>query len=108
MVLRSYLLQQPAFVTAADVESTYVGAEDGKNYVAVTLRAAGAARLRDVTGSHKGGRLAILFDGSVEMAPVVRSEITDGHVSISLWKDATREEAEGLAAGLRGDLWHGG
>lgn len=109
MVLRSYSLREPAFITSADVKDTHVATdkETQEVYIAVTLGTAGAERLRDITREHKGRRLAILFDGGVQVAPVVRSEIAGGHVSITLGHGATPEEAEALATGLRGELLHG-
>lgn len=109
MVVRSYFLREPAVLGSADVETVEVVTDretKGVN-LAVTLSGPAGERLREVTRQSIGRRLAILFDGVVQMAPIVRSEITGGRVTITLGRETTREEAEGLAAGLRGELRRG-
>jgi hypothetical protein len=65
-----------------------------------SLSADGAMRLSDATGKHIGDRLAIVFSGEVQSAPLIRSRIGErGQLSGSF----TKQRAEDLARTL-GDL----
>jgi preprotein translocase subunit SecD len=57
----------------------------------------GAERLRRATAAHVGRPVAILIDGAVVMAPVVRSAIGD---SAAITGSFTRAEADRIAAGM--------
>jgi len=67
--------------------------------VALTFNDAGAGRIAIATGRHVGRPLAILIDGTVVMAPVLRSPITTSAV---ISGDFTRAEAERIVAGIVG------
>ena len=67
--------------------------------VGVQLQPGGAARMRQATADHIGRPVAILIDGTVVMAPIVRSPIGDSAVISGRF---TREEAERIAAGIDG------
>jgi hypothetical protein len=67
--------------------------------VAVTFTADGAARMARASGSHVGKPLAILIDGEVVMAPVIRSAIG---ASAVISGSFTRAEAERIVAGVVG------
>jgi preprotein translocase subunit SecD len=109
MVIRSYWLRGPAFITSADVQDTYVSTDKQTQVssLMITLRSEASARLREVTRQEIGHRLGIMFDGAVQIAPLIQSAIPDGRVSLALGPGVSRAEAEGLAAGLRGELRHG-
>jgi len=67
--------------------------------VSVTLTRDGAARMFQATQSHLGRPLAILIDGQVVAAPVVRGAIgASGIISGAF----TRAEADRIAAGIIG------
>ncbi|HEY1953975.1 MAG TPA: hypothetical protein VGH28_00135 [Polyangiaceae bacterium] len=106
IVLHSFWLREPPFITSADVASAVVYDHDGPTTLLVSFHGDGAERFRDATRDGLGKRLAVLFDGAVMIAPVVRAEILTGQVSITLGEHYDRTKAEGLAAGLRGDLLH--
>jgi len=67
--------------------------------VAVTFTSDGAARMARASGSHVGRPLAILIDGEVVMAPVIRSAIG---ASALITGNFTRAEAERIVAGIVG------
>jgi preprotein translocase subunit SecD len=67
--------------------------------VTVTSNADAAAKMLRATQSHMGRPLAILIDGEVMIAPVVRSPIT---MSAIISGSFTRAEAERIAAGILG------
>lgn len=67
--------------------------------VAVWLLPPGAERMRQATTSHRDRPVAILIDGAVVSAPVVRAPIGDSAVISGIH---TRAEAERLASGIGG------
>jgi transposase len=73
--------------------------EDGPDRFGVSVQflEAGAQRMRQATAAHLGRPLAILIDGEVVAAPVVRSEI--GHAAV-ISGDFTRADAERIADGI--------
>ena len=65
-------------LTDKDVTSVTFGRdENGGVDITIQIEAAAAKRLAAATKAHLGKRLAILLDGKVITAPVVRSEISD-------------------------------
>ncbi len=62
--------------------------------VNVTFNSEGAAAWAEITGARIGRQIAIVLDGNVESAPVVRDRITGGETSIS--GSFTPEEARRL------------
>src|SRR5262245_5910383 len=66
--------------------------------VGVKLLPAGADRMRQATAMHVGRPVAILIDGSVVMAPVVRTPIGD---SAAITGKFTRAEAQRIADGMK-------
>jgi preprotein translocase subunit SecD len=84
----------PSLLTApfaiADVHAT--GAE-----VQLTLAPATARSFAALTAAHRGDKLAIVVDGVVQSAPVVRDAITGGKVSITL---RSPDDAAALARSL--------
>lgn len=65
--------------------------------VGVQLLPGGAERMRQATAGHVGRRVAILIDGTVVMAPVVRSPIGDAAMISGQF---SREEATRIARGM--------
>ena len=74
--------------------------EDAPNQfgIAVQFLPSGAERMRQATATHVGRPVAILIDGSVVMAPVVRSPIGDSAV---ISGNYTRSVAERIADGMK-------
>jgi preprotein translocase subunit SecD len=80
-----------------DVAHASVVADGSGFAVEVELLQAGAERMRQATASHVGRPVAMLLDGAVAMAPVVRSPIGS---SARITGSFSRQEAERVAAGL--------
>jgi preprotein translocase subunit SecD len=107
VAIRSLILEGAPIVTTADVRDAHVMVDDellGNASVTVTLSEPGATRFADVTGAWVGQRLAIVVNGRVNSAPVVKSRIGGGKLSISMGagdRDKQLEDARRLAASLR-------
>jgi len=71
----------------------------GAPSVSLTLNPKGAALFGSVTASNVGRRLAIVLDGKVQSAPVIREAIPSGQAQIS--GNFSVEEANDLAVVLR-------
>jgi hypothetical protein len=96
---RVIYLHQEAIVTNSDVvQSRVVQGDNASRFsVAVEFSAAGAERMRQATASHIGKLAAVVIDGEVVMAPVVRAPVsTLGLIS----GDYTRAEAERIVSGI--------
>lgn len=75
---RRVFLHQENLLTDKDVTSVTFGRdESGGVDVTIQLKAAAAKKLAAATKSHLGRPIAILLDGKVITAPVVRAEISD-------------------------------
>jgi hypothetical protein len=105
--LRSIVLAGDAEITTADIEGAdvRVDADDrGPPDVDVTLSPDAGERFYALTREWVGRRLAIMLNGVVDSAPVVRTPIRGGHVSVTV-SPGPREkqiaEARALAASLR-------
>jgi preprotein translocase subunit SecD len=68
-------------------------------YVSLTLNGHGAQIFERITSENVGRRLAIVLDGKVESAPVIRERIGGGHAQIS--GNFSLDEARDLAIVLR-------
>ncbi len=68
-------------------------------YVSMTFNSQGARKFADITGEYTNKRLAIVLDGKIHSAPVIRERIVGGRASIS--GSFTTEEAHDLAIVLR-------
>ena len=96
---RSIYLHDEAVVTNADIEGSSVVATDNPSRfnIGVRFNPAGAEKMRRATTAHVGRPIAILIDGEVVMAPVIRDPI-DGAALIT--GDYTRAEAERIVNGI--------
>jgi hypothetical protein len=65
------------------VASAEVSATEAMPTINVTFTEAGSKRFAEITGTHRGRQLAIVFDGKVLSAPTLQSAITDGHAQIT-------------------------
>lgn len=70
-------------VSEADVDSARVEETVSGCRIGIRLTPAGTRRLAELTRDHVGGRLAVVLDGKVVMSPTIRSEITDGLVTLT-------------------------
>jgi hypothetical protein len=95
---RLVYLHPEAVVDNDDIAHTWVIDGGTRRFgVGVQVNAEGAERLRRLSGGHSGRPVAILIDGTVVVAPVVRSAMSDSAV---ISGEFTREEAGRIAQGL--------
>jgi preprotein translocase subunit SecD len=95
---RLVYLHPDAVVGKDDGAQTWVIDEGTPRFgVGVHLLSDGAERLRRFSAGHRGRPVAILIDGTVVMAPVVRSAMGDSAV---ISGGFTREEATRIAEGM--------
>jgi hypothetical protein len=92
-------LEGDAIVTNADIARADVvpGGSAAEFSIEVTFTPEGADKIRRATEDHIGEPLAILIDGRVAIAPVIRGTID---TSALLTGHYARTEAERIAAGL--------
>jgi len=98
---RTIYIHQGPVVTNADIAEAHIapGATPTTFAIAVEFTPAGAARMQEATQHHIGKVMAILIDGEVVMAPVVRAPIS---TSAMITGDYDRSEAERIVAGIIG------
>jgi preprotein translocase subunit SecD len=96
-----YLVESPVLMTGEVITDARVrpGTRLEGPYVAVELDPRGAQIFDEITGANVGRRLAIILDGTVYSAPVIRERIPGGQVQIT--GRFTIEEAHDLAIVLR-------
>lgn len=95
------LEKQPSLMGDALVTATTSFNESRFNepYVSLELNSQGARKFSKVTRENVGRRLAIVLDGKVQSAPVIKQQIPSGQAMIE--GDFTVEEATDLAIVLR-------
>jgi len=94
-------LHKEAALTGKDVATAQVAKDNAnKPAVEITFTQEGGKKLAQVTAAHQGKPLAILMDGKVIFAPVVREKIDGGKVMMT--GDFTPEEAERMVKSVQG------
>ncbi len=94
------LLQKKALLTGAAIKNAAVRIGDyNEPYVSVEFNQAGARQFAAITGANVNRRLAIILDGTVRSAPVIKERIGGGKAQIT--GSYTTEEAHDLAIVLR-------
>ncbi|HEX4002754.1 MAG TPA: hypothetical protein VHX36_08900 [Candidatus Acidoferrales bacterium] len=96
---RSIYLHQEVVVTNADISAARSVSRGSYYSIMVEFKASGAEKMRAATEGHIGRPVAILLDGQVIMAPVLRSPID---VSAEITGRFTKAEAERLVRGIIG------
>ncbi|NPV04712.1 MAG: protein translocase subunit SecD [Syntrophaceae bacterium] len=96
-----YLLKERTLLTGQSLENAQVKISDrfGEPYVAIKFNAQGARDFDRITGENVNRRLAIILDGVVYSAPVIKERISGGDAQIT--GAFTTEEARDLAIVLR-------
>jgi hypothetical protein len=96
---RVVYLHQEVIVTNSDIaQSRVVQGDSASRFgVGVEFNAAGAEKMRQATADHIGKPVAVLIDGEVVTAPVLRSPISTVAV---ISGDYTRAEAERIVNGI--------
>lgn len=98
---RLYVLEDPAFLTGDRLEDAVAGRDPQYNQAVVNfqLDRRGGRLFADFTGKHVGDFLAIVLDGEVMSAPVIKDRIgASGRIELG---NAPMEEARDLALVLR-------
>ncbi len=95
-----YLVKKPVLLTGDLLKTAEVRISDsGEPYVSVEFNTTGTRVFGDLTEKNVGRRLAIVLDGNVHSAPVIRERIPSGQAQIT--GGFTAEEARDLAIVLR-------
>jgi preprotein translocase subunit SecD len=85
---RTFFLFSRAEITGDLITDAQIAQEQsqgfGSFYVAITFSPVGADRFSQVTGANVQRRFAIMLDGVINSAPVIRSKIDGGRASITL------------------------
>jgi SecD/SecF fusion protein len=97
------LIQKKAAMTGKYIRSAFVSRDTmGQPEIDFTLTSEGATIFGDLTEQHVGERMAIVLDGELLSAPVIRGAITGGSGQIT--GNFTDKSAHDLAAGLENPL----
>ena len=94
-VLKDALLDETGIATA---EVTKV---DGKNAVSVKMTKEGADRLGRATAANVNRRIAVLLDGRVIFAPVIRSRISEAAMITGGGQGFSDKEAKAIVDAIR-------
>ncbi|MBI3541018.1 MAG: protein translocase subunit SecD [Deltaproteobacteria bacterium] len=79
-----YLLKRKAEVTGDMLKNTQVNVHENEPYVGLSFNTLGTTLFGELTKANIGKRLAIVLDGNVSKAPVIKSEIPNGEAQITL------------------------
>ncbi|NQU95143.1 MAG: protein translocase subunit SecD [Candidatus Omnitrophica bacterium] len=85
--------------TLVDATTDFSQSSFNQPYVSITFNNKGGATFAEVTGDNIGKRLAIVLDGTVYSAPVIREKIPSGRAQIT--GNFSAQEANDLAIILR-------
>ncbi len=96
---RMYHLESDAGLTGGVIEEAQATLYNGQPIVTLSMNSEGAKTWSRLTGANVGRRLAILLDGKVHMAPVIRTKISDGQTQVEGF--ANMNEAKDIAIVLR-------
>ena len=96
---RMYHLEAEAGLTGGVIEEALATLYNGQPIVTLGMNSEGAKTWSRLTGANVGRRLAILLDGNVHMAPVIRTKISDGQTQVEGF--ANMSEAKDIAIVLR-------
>jgi len=99
-----YLLKKKVEVSGEMLKNTQVSVQNNEPYVSLSFNPTGTKLFGDLTSANIGKRLAILLDGSVSKAPVIKSAIPNGEAQITMGYgdyQALLTEAEDLVVVLR-------
>ena len=107
--VRTFLLTGESAIDTDDIADARVMTDPGRPepnvYVAVTLTPRGADRFAAMTGDWLNRRAAILVDGRVDSAPIIKAVISGGRLSITIGRHGDSDplaDAEQLARALSG------
>jgi preprotein translocase subunit SecD len=90
-----------AFLDERGIESAEVTKVEGKPAVSLKMTKDGAARVGRVTAASVNRRVAVLFDGRVVFAPVIRDRIGDAAMITGGEKGLDEKDAKAIADVVR-------
>ena len=99
-----FLLKRKVEVSGEMLRNAQVAVQNNEPYVSLSFNPAGTKIFGELTAANIGKRLAILLDGTVNKAPVIKSAIPSGEAQITLGYgdyQALVQEAEDLVVVLR-------
>ncbi len=88
-------LHKEVMLSTKDIATAQAITINDKPALDVNFTPAGAKTLKEQTTANVGKRLALIFDGKVRAAPLIRDGITEGKAHIT--GDFTKEETEKMA-----------
>ena len=96
-----FVLSKKAYLTGRDLATARVSIDQNTSepYVSLEFNPSGGKAFSDLTEANVGKRLAIVLDGNVHSAPVIRERIPSGRAQIT--GGFTTQEATDLAIVLR-------
>jgi preprotein translocase subunit SecD len=93
-------LHKEAEITNEDIAEAKVITDERKDpAIEITFTKEGQKKMAKMTKDHKDKPLAILVDGKVVSAPIVKSEVSEKALITGKF---TKEEAEKIAKGIKG------
>ncbi|HEX5033048.1 MAG TPA: protein translocase subunit SecD [bacterium] len=99
-----YLLKRKVELSGEMLRNAQVSVQNNEPYVSLSFDPSGTKAFADLTANNIGKRLAILLDGTVSKAPVIKTAIPNGEAQITLGYgdyQALIREAEDLTVVLR-------
>jgi len=94
VALRSLVLTGKPVLAQADIAKATAMNEGENAYVAIELTPEGGRAFADATDRWSNRRMAIVVDGFVMSAPLIRSRISGGHLSITMGGGNSKENAD--------------
>jgi preprotein translocase subunit SecD len=87
-------------ITRNDIKRAKVNTGNGRPLINVVFTSVGAEKFAKLTGDNIGKKIAIIIDGEILSAPMVRDTIKQGKAMIT--GDFDEKEAERIASGIVG------
>jgi hypothetical protein len=100
--VRSYLVTGAPVIRETDVDTAKASFENEQWFVSVTLRPEASRSFEQFTSTHVKARMALILGGDVNSAPIIRSAIPGGKLSITLGSFRGQPDAIELARKLGG------
>lgn len=98
VTLNCNVSKQPAITEKDIVKANLVTVEDQGEQVELVLNEAGKEKFKKLTSESVDRQIAIVYNGSLISAPMVRQEISGGNVMIS--GNFTKEEAQKMVESI--------
>ena len=90
-------------LSSRDISQSTIGQDNFTNldYIQITMNQSGTKGLAEITRNNIQGRLAILYDDTILIAPTIQEEISGGQVHITLGHvETSKEDAQKLSGYL--------